>query len=751
MGIAVGGLASGIDSDSIIAQLMALEEQRIFQIQRRIALEEQKKAAYDDLTGRLDGLKRAASKFSDDNIFGELQINSSNTSVLDARSRSGEAEPGSYAVKVKQVATSHRIAAQGFVDKTGTGVAAEDGTFAFKLGTTGSEVELDVGPSTSLQGFANSINEAKKGVTATIVDDGTSTNSQRLVLTATKEGHAGTIIITQNDTSLDFGNKQIEAAVADNDNSADYEGSVTSAGTYTGTANTSFIVEVVTEGLADGTAKYRLSTDGGLTFDDNDGVGFDVTSGGPIALADGVTINFEDNGILREGDTFNIDVFSPELRTPQDAIIEVNGITVRKNSNVINDVFEGLTFDLASASPNETVNITVEKDSGSVEETLTAFIGAYNGVVGFLRSQFAFDPGKGGLAPPLNGDSAARQVDRDIKRIISTRMDGLGSSEVSTLSELGIDSNEKTGIASFNPMKLSNLMRDDPTAVERVLTRFGERMTGDFKFTKRTSVTKPGVYDVKVTQARTRAELTAAAPAEVLGADEEISMTFNRRAQTDGNPFEFNVALLMGDTPEQQITKFNTRFEESSLDMTAFLDAAGAITFRSTEYGDDYKITAQSNVAAGAGTSRLGDAEIEGLGTDLEGLLGGVPATVVDGNRLKGGAGFSVDGVEVTIPDDTSGQMGKVRIVDGLAEKFPGIINGLIGFRGVLKSRSDGVTTRIESLESEIVKQQRRMSMQESRLRRQFTNMEVTMGKLDALGSYITQQMEAISSSTRKK
>ena len=71
MGIAVGGLASGIDSDSIIAQLMALEEQRIFQIQRRIALEEQKKAAYDDLTGRLDGLKRAASKFSDDNIFGE--------------------------------------------------------------------------------------------------------------------------------------------------------------------------------------------------------------------------------------------------------------------------------------------------------------------------------------------------------------------------------------------------------------------------------------------------------------------------------------------------------------------------------------------------------------------------------------------------------------------------------------------------------------------------------------------------------
>ena len=44
MGIAVAGIASGIDSDSIISQLLALEEQRIYRIQRRIAIEEQKRA-----------------------------------------------------------------------------------------------------------------------------------------------------------------------------------------------------------------------------------------------------------------------------------------------------------------------------------------------------------------------------------------------------------------------------------------------------------------------------------------------------------------------------------------------------------------------------------------------------------------------------------------------------------------------------------------------------------------------------------
>ncbi|MGC6416966.1 MAG: flagellar filament capping protein FliD [Bradymonadia bacterium] len=751
MGIAVGGLASGIDSDAIIAQLMAIEEQRIFQIQRRIALEEQKKAAYDDLSGRVDALKRASAKFSDSDIFGELQVNSSNTAILSARSRFGTAEPGSYSVKVKQAATSHRIAAQGFADKTGTGVAAAAGQFSFKIGPSGSVTTIDVDESTSLQAFANKINDAKKGVTATIVDDGSALNSQRLVLTATSEGENGTIIVTENDTSLDFANKQVEAVVADSENAADYEGTVTSGGTYTGTANTSFIVEIMEEGLADGTAKYRLSTDGGLTFDDNAGAGFDVTSAGPIGLADGVTISFEDDGILREGDSFSIDVFNPELRTPQDAIIEVNGITVRKSSNTINDVFEGLTFDIASASPNETVNITVERDAGSVEESLTSFIGAYNGVVGFLRSQFAYDPADGGLAPPLNGDSAARQVDRDIKRIISTRMDGLSGSEVSTISELGIDSNEKTGLLSFNPMKLSELMRDDPTAVERVLTRFGERTSGDFTFTKRTSATKPGIYDVNVSQARTRATLTAGAPAEALAANEDLTLTFNRRAQTNGNPIEVNVSLLAGDTPEQQISKLNTAFEDRSLDLTAFLDADGAITMRSTEYGDDYAITALSTLAAGAGTTQLGNAVVEAIGTDLAGTIGGVTATVVEGNRLKGGQGFRVEGLEVTIPDDADGALGKVRIVDGLSEKFPKVLDGLIGFRGVLRSRTDGVSTRIKNLEDDIIKQQRRMAMQEERLRRQFTNMEVTMGKLDALGSYVEQQMAAISGQNKKK
>ena len=171
-----------------------------------------------------------------------------------------------------------------------------------------------------------------------------------------------------------------------------------------------------------------------------------------VPLANGVNLT-EDNGTLRVGDTFSVDVFNPELESPQDAILTVVGISIAKSTNSINDVFEGLSFNIENATIGKATTLSVERDSGSVTEKLTEFIGAYNGVVGFLNSQFKFDPASNTAAPPLNGDSAARQVDREVKRLIATRMEGLTGDTVSTLTELGITSDKETGLLSFTRLR----------------------------------------------------------------------------------------------------------------------------------------------------------------------------------------------------------------------------------------------------------------------------------------------------------
>ncbi|MCB9553985.1 MAG: flagellar filament capping protein FliD [Myxococcales bacterium] len=407
MGIAISGIASGIDSDSIISQLLALETTRIVQIQRKIAVEEQRREAFGSLTGQLEALRSAARKLQDPNLYGQLRASSSDSAVLTVNASAGARE-GSYSVQVRQLATRHRVAAQGFVDRAGTAIAAGEGVFAFRVGN-GAEVELDVDETTSLQDLADAINDADAGVRADIVNDGSAQNPYRLVLTAEEFGQDGRVTVTANDTTLDFDGTHVEAAVADAANAGDYDGAVLSGGTYTGSDNTTFIVEVIEDGAVGGDARFRLSTDGGLTFDDNGGAGYAVTAGA-IDLADGVTIEFEDDGTLRAGDRFTIDVFNPELESPQDAIIAVNGISVRKSSNTIDDVFDGVSFNLQSAAPGRTININVRRETGDVQTALTGLLGAYNGVVGYLNAQFSYDPESGQAEPPLNGDPTARQV-----------------------------------------------------------------------------------------------------------------------------------------------------------------------------------------------------------------------------------------------------------------------------------------------------------------------------------------------------
>jgi flagellar capping protein FliD len=747
MGISVGGLASGIDSDSIISQLLALEEQRIFLIQKRIAEEEVKKASYQDLSSRVSSLKSVASSLKNPDVFGKLEASSTDAG-LSVTAKKTAAE-GNYKVEVQQIATKHRVAAQGFKDDSTTAVAALGGTFSYQIGS-GTEKTIELEATTTLKELAEKINESS-GITASIVNDGSDQNPYRLILTAKTPGQDNEIVINQNPTTLNFSDKQIEAVTIDEDNAAEYLGTVTSGGTYTGEENTSYVMEVITEGAADGSAKYRLSTDGGLTFDDNGGVGFSVTSGGPLALANGVTINFEDNGSLKVGDTFSVDVFNPELEKPQDAILKVDGISIRKSTNVINDVFEGITFNVENATLDKSTTLSVKRDSGTVTEKLSEFIGAYNGVVGFLSAQFSYDPAGNTSAPPLNGDSAARQVDREVKKLIATRMEGLAGDTVSTLTELGITSNKESGLLSFTPATLESVIKDDPRAAERVLGSFGERLSGNFEYVARSSKTKPGEYNVTVTQARSKATLVGTAAAETLVQDEVLSVSFNRDATNeDAAVRTLDINLTAGQTKSQQLETINEALENRGFELEATLDDNDNLVVEATEYGDDYAIDIVSDIAAGAGSSGIGNVLIADEGKDLEGLIDGTKATIFGGNQLKGASGFDGEGIRVEVPDGITGSLGSVRIVNGLAAVLPGIVDRLTGSNGVIGTRTSGVDKRIESLQADIIKQQDRISNQEERLRRQFTAMEVTMAQLNSLGDYITQQMEAMANANKK-
>jgi len=752
MGISVGGIASGLDTDGIVKQLVGLEQRSILQIQRRIALAELKQQSYGDLDGRLSSLRSAARGLNDEALFRKVSATSSDEAAVTV-SATKSASAGTYSMQVLQLAQRHQIAGPGFVDENTTGVAAANGVFRFKIGT-GTEKTVNVTNTTTLRQLANAINAASPDVKAEIVNDGSATNPYRLVLTSKKDGLTGQINILQNDTAIDLTGKTIEAATADATNSADYLGSVTSAGAYTGSTNASFVVEVIEEGAA-GIARYKFSADGGMTWNDNNGNGFASAPNVDIPLQDGVAVNFTDAGTLRVGDRFRIDVTSPTLQQAQDAILKVNGINVTKPSNTITDLATGVTINLKKAELGKTVSLKVEENVGDVETKLTSFVGAYNSVVGFLNAQFAYNPQEdkaGQGAPVLNGDSAARQVQTRLKSFVTGRVSTLSSKTISSLAELGVTSDEKTGLLTFDSFKLQEQLDKDPNAVQRVLTRYGEALpNAKFDYLRRSSASTPGEYDVYVTTPRSRAEVAGLAPAEALLAPETLTIRYNSDATNINSvPKEVNVALDVGDTPAAQLTKINQALSDATVSAEAFLDAQGALHVRTKEYGGRYQIEVSSTQPDGPGSTNFGNFPLADLGTDLQGSIGGKSARVLDGNHLKGAVGTASQDVEVIIPEDTSGALGRVRIVDGLGESLPDVVDSLGASTGLLKSRTDGLQSSIDDLNAKVLREQDRVTRFEERLRRTYSNLEVTMGRLNALGDYVSQQLGSMSSSRKK-
>ena len=125
---------------------------------------------------------QAAAKLSDSQQFDAVKSNVSGDALTAVVGE--DALPGTHDIVVNNKARAYSIATQGVTDKTEKLGA---GAISFTLGN-GDNFSIDVGEDqSSLEGIRDAINEAGKGVQASLVNDG-SGQPHRLVLSATDTG-----------------------------------------------------------------------------------------------------------------------------------------------------------------------------------------------------------------------------------------------------------------------------------------------------------------------------------------------------------------------------------------------------------------------------------------------------------------------------------------------------------------------------------------------------------------------------------
>jgi len=249
--IPVGGIATGLDTDTLVQQLLAVERKPITLLQTKQVKLHAVSTAFQDLNSKLAGLKSKVDALKDPATFFSRSATSSADTVAEAAVGPGSAT-GTYTLTVSGLARGSIATAASTRGALTDTVATADGSVQFRVGTSGPVVTLPVTTTTTLDQLVRAINDTKAGAKASAVNVGTAAApAYRLTLTTTATGAANDIVILADGT--DLGLTKTQTAV-------DAAFSVSGIGSFTRPSNSfSDVIEGVTVTLKAGTGSTDLA------------------------------------------------------------------------------------------------------------------------------------------------------------------------------------------------------------------------------------------------------------------------------------------------------------------------------------------------------------------------------------------------------------------------------------------------------------------------------------------------------------
>jgi flagellar hook-associated protein 2 len=191
MSISVGGLVSGLDTNSMIEQLLELERQPIVKLQQEEAAYQVELSAYGSLKGVLGSLRSAVEDLDSGSNLIRFSAVSGDTELFSA-SADENATAGSYDITVQQLAKVHKLASGAFSQSEYVG----EGTLHVKVGS-GSTLDIDVSATDTIMDVAQAINDSEAEIRAGVIFDGT---DYFLTLAADETGAENVINLTVTDT-----------------------------------------------------------------------------------------------------------------------------------------------------------------------------------------------------------------------------------------------------------------------------------------------------------------------------------------------------------------------------------------------------------------------------------------------------------------------------------------------------------------------------------------------------------------------
>ena len=184
------GVGTGIDLESMLTKIIAAEKAPITRIETKISEANTRISVYGTLKSKLDALQSAAETLQFPSRLSAIKATSSDTTTVSANA-TYNTSVGSYGAEVTQLASAQKS----FSVAYNAGTTFSPGTLNFTVGgVSAPPIDLNGQASYTLAEIGTQINNAKIGVTATVIT--TSTGQQRMVLTGDKTGAGNSFLLT---------------------------------------------------------------------------------------------------------------------------------------------------------------------------------------------------------------------------------------------------------------------------------------------------------------------------------------------------------------------------------------------------------------------------------------------------------------------------------------------------------------------------------------------------------------------------
>jgi len=499
--LAISGLASGFDWQSLISQLVQVQRAPETLLENQQGTMQTQNTALGNIKTALTTLQGDVTTLSDPSFFDSVTATSSDTALATATAAEGTA-PGTYSFDVTQLASA--AALQSSPEATSlnptddvSNLTLSSAPFATPVtaGTfTVNGQQITIATSDTLQSVFDQINK--------VTDQAVTASYSAQNDTITLSSSSPIVLGSDTDTSnfLQVAKLANSNAVTKNGTTSIISSAKLGAVDVTGAMDQSNLAKAINDG-GNGNGAFEIN---GVTINYsasadsiNDVINsINSSAAGVIAAYNPVSNQFSltdkttgDVGISVEDVTGNFLTAtglagpSATLERGNNLLYSINnGAQLSSQTNTISEDTSGVTGLSVTPLAKGSFTVTVAPDTSTIASAITKFVTDYNQAQSTIDSQTAATTDSSGKVTPgpLTGDQVTEDLNANLRSLATSVMSG-ASGAVTSLNDLGFASNgQNDSLSTTDTTDLDSALNNNLAGVKALFTTSGAGLAAQF-------------------------------------------------------------------------------------------------------------------------------------------------------------------------------------------------------------------------------------------------------------------------------